>query len=255
MKLTGRTAIVTGAAVRIGRAIALRLAEAGMHVGVHYHASERAAREVVETICSLGVRAIAVSADLSRPIAAAAEIFEQVRHELGPAHVLINSAAIFEPGTLATTDEDNWDRHQNINLKAPLFLSREFARQLPPGERGHIINIADWRGETPIPGHLSYTVAKAGLIAVTKLLAQELGPAVQVNAIAPGPILPAPGQSPQEFARRGSELPLGRPGDPEAIARGVLYLLKTDFVTGDIHHITGGEHLAPPKIDPPETTA
>lgn len=243
MILAGASAIVTGGAVRIGREIGRQLALQGVNIGVHYGSSDTAAREAVAEFQSLGVRACAIQADLRFPVQVAESMLKQAGSQLGDIQVLINSAAIFDIGTLQGTDEENWDRHLAINLKAPFFLTREFSKLLPPHLPGAVVNIVDWRGEHPIPGHAAYTIAKAGLIAQTKLLAQELGPRIRVNAIAPGAILPPPGETTAAFQQRADRNPLQKTGTPADIAKGVLYLLTATFVTGEILHITGGEDL------------
>lgn len=238
---------MTGGAVRIGREIALRLARLGMHIGLHYGHSHDAAEKSAAEIRQLGVHCLPVSADFNHPVPAAKAVFDAVQ-PIGPASVLINSAAIFEPGTLAQTTPEQWQRHLDINLAAPLFLTQRFAEQLPAETHGVVINIVDWRGTHPIPGHTAYTIAKAGLVAQTQLLAQELGPRIRVNGIAPGAILPPPGMSAEEFARRGHRNPLQRNGDAAQIADAVEYLLRAEFVTGQILHVTGGEELCHPTI-------
>lgn len=241
--LCGKSAIVTGGAVRLGRALADRLAREGLDVCIQYSSSQAAAADAVPALRAQGVRAAAVQADFTDPVAAARRVVEQAVQELGRVDVLINCAAIFEPGTLAETDEANWDRHLNINLKAPAYLCREFTKALSPGSTGHIVNIVDWRALRPGVGHLAYTVAKSGLVALTSILAQELAPRVQVNAIAPGAILPVPGSSPAEFAAIGRTTPLQRTGHPDDIADALIYLLRSEYVTGEVVHVTGGQHL------------
>ncbi|REJ90390.1 MAG: SDR family NAD(P)-dependent oxidoreductase [Planctomycetota bacterium] len=243
MELAGKSVVVTGGAVRIGRALAIRLARAGVNVCLHCNSSTKDADATVNVLRDLGVRATTVSADFSNPVAAARALLERAVEELGAVDFLINSAAIFEPATLAELTEAGWDRHLGINLKAPVFLCQQFCESLPEGRRGQVINIADWRGTRPVPGHLAYTVAKAGLVATTRLLAQELAPHVQVNAIAPGAILPATGSSVEAFEERAESIPLRRTGGPNDIADAVEYLLRSDFVTGEVIHVTGGEQL------------
>jgi NAD(P)-dependent dehydrogenase (short-subunit alcohol dehydrogenase family) len=243
MILAGTAVVVTGGAVRIGRHIARELAREGARICLHYGHSSTAADEALSELRELGAEATSVGADLSRPVEAARIVFAHARETLGEIRVLINNAAIFEPGTLASTDEENFDRHIAINLKAPFYLTREFAKQLRPDSHGAVINIVDWRGLRPIPGHAAYTLSKAALAAQTKLLAQELGPRIRVNGIAPGAILPAPGSSLQAFADRAKWNPLHRTGTPDDVARAVNYLLTSEFVTGEILHVTGGEEL------------
>lgn len=243
MELKGKVAVVTGGAVRLGRAISLALAKAGAHVVLHYGSSGKDAEETRRQIDSLAPPAVVVRADLRDPKTSAETIFGAVRNSFGRADILINSAAIFEPATLDTLDEAQWDRHFNINLKAPVFFCQAFARQLVPDARGHIVNIADWRAERPIVGHLAYTLTKAGIVALTKELALELAPQIQVNAIAPGAILPPPGKDAEYLERLSNRIPLRKTGSPDDITRTLLFLLESDFMTGEIVHVTGGEQL------------
>ncbi len=242
MELAGKVALVTGAGVRIGRAIALGLAAEGVRVIVHYHSSSAQAQSVVDEIQALGSEALAVQADL-RETARLAPLVEAGLARFGHLDILVNSAAIFERGTILSTDQENWARHMDINLKAPFFLCQAFARNLQPGQRGHIVNIADWRAERPGTQYMAYTLAKSALVALTRSLALALGPDVQVNALAPGAILPPPDDADRYFERLAERLPLKRTGSPDEIVAAVLYLLRSDFVTGELLHVTGGEHL------------
>jgi NAD(P)-dependent dehydrogenase (short-subunit alcohol dehydrogenase family) len=242
MELKGRVAIVTGGAVRLGRAQAIALAEHGADVVVHYHSSSGPAEEVVRQIQDLGRRAIAVQADLG-DASAAPGIIEHSVEAFGQADILVNSAAIFEPGEWHDTTEENWDRHFEINLKSPFFLTQAFARQVGNDRRAHVINIADWRAVHPGSDHVAYTLAKAGIVAMTKSLALALAPNIQVNAIAPGLILPPPGRGEAYFAQAASDIPAQRTGSPAEIVKALLFLLDSDFVTGELLYVTGGEHL------------
>jgi pteridine reductase len=247
--LDGRVAVVTGGAVRLGRAIALALAHEGADVLLHYGRSKEEAERTAGEIRGLGRRVATVSADLSRPVEAATVVFDAA-NALGGADVLVNSAAIFEDAALVDTGEDLYDRHLTINLKAPFFLCREFARRLPEGRRGHVVNLADWRGETPPPDYVAYTLSKAGLIALTKALALQLAPRIRVNAIAPGAMLPPPREREEPWRRRKlPDIPLGRTGTPDDIAAAAVYLVSSDFVTGEVLHVTGGEHLRPGRTE------
>jgi NAD(P)-dependent dehydrogenase (short-subunit alcohol dehydrogenase family) len=243
VELKGLSAIVTGGAVRIGRAIALRLADEGVNVCIHYGRSAREAEEVVAEVARRGVRGTAVSADLSIPTAAAPRVVDHAARTFGRVDVLVNSAAIFEGQTLADLEEPAWDRHFAINLKSPAFLCREFAARLPEDCRGHIVSIADWRGTRPRPGHLSYTLTKSGIVALTRVLALELAPRIQVNAIAPGAILPPPGRDDAYLQRLAEHIPLRRTGGPDDVADALVFLLRSDFITGEVVHVTGGEEL------------
>jgi pteridine reductase len=242
MNLEGKVAIVTGAALRLGRAQALALAEQGARLVVHYHTSAGPAEKVAREIRSMGSEAIAVQADLSRPMDSPA-IVEQAVARFGQVDILVNSASIFEPGRWDETDEESWDRHFDINLKSPFFLTQAFARQVGPGRRGHVVNLADWRAVSPGTHYVAYTLTKAALVAMTKSLALSLAPHIQVNAIAPGLILPPPGRGPEYLEQSALQVPLRRTGTPGEITEALLYLLRSDFVTGELLTITGGEHL------------
>lgn len=242
MELQDRVAVVTGAGVRLGRAMALALAEAGAHVAVHYHRSSAAAEATADAIRALGRQAVTIQADLG-DMGAVRELIPAARESLGCVSILVNSAAIFERGTLATTTEELWDRHLDINLKAPFLLCQAMAGQLEPEMRGQILNITDWRALRPGKLYVAYTVAKAGLVALTKTLALGLAPQVQVNAIAPGAILPPPGESDGALQRLVPRIPMGHTGSPDDVVQAALYLLRADFVTGEVLHVTGGEHL------------
>jgi pteridine reductase len=258
MELNGKVAIVTGGAVRLGKALALALAEQGTRLVIHYGSSAGPAQETVTEIKAMGSDALAVQADLSHPGEAPSIVERAVAH-FGQVDILVNSAAIFEPGRWDDTTEANWDRHFAINLKSPFFLSQAFAKHVGPERAcpepfdftqdklrrraGHIVNIADWRGVRPDTGHVAYTLTKAALIAMTKSLALALAPNIQVNAIAPGMILPPPGKDPSYLERKAGKIPAQRVGSPQEIAKALLFLLRSDFVTGELIFVTGGQHL------------
>lgn len=251
MQLEGSTAIVTGGAVRLGRALALALADCGTNIVLHYGHSKAEAQKTAGEIEKRGVHVFIVQANFEESETAAQTVIETAFSELGPVDILVNSAAIFEAATLAETTNAIWDRHHAINLKTPFFLAKEFAARFQKsntsgGRNGQILNILDWRATHPTGGtaHLAYTVAKSGLAALTKALAVELGPAIRVNGIAPGAILPPPGEKEDVFQKRANQNPLKRVGSPEDVVQAALYLLESDFVTGEILHINGGEHLS-----------
>jgi len=242
VEIEGTVAIVTGGAVRLGKALALALAEQGARVVIHYGSSAGPAQETVEQIQAMGSDALAVQADL-RQSGRARSILDRAVAHFGQVDILVNSAAIFEPGSWQDTTEANWDRHFAINLKSPFFLSQTFATHVGRERPGHIVNIADWRGVRPGTDHVAYTLTKAALIAMTKSLALALAPNIQVNAIAPGMILPPPGKTEAYLERKAGQIPAQRVGSPEEIARALVFLLRSDFVTGDVIFVTGGEHL------------
>jgi pteridine reductase len=242
MEIDGKVAIVTGGAVRLGKALALALAEQGARLVIHYRSSAGPAQATVRQIEAKGSEALAVQADLSQS-GQAASIVERAAAHFGQVDILVNSAAIFEPGNWDDTTETNWDRHFAINLKSPFFLSQAFAAHVGPQRAGHIVNIADWRGARPGTDHVAYTLTKAALIAMTQILAQALAPNIQVNAIAPGMILPPPGKDQAYLERWARKIPAQRIGSPEEIARTLIFLLRSDFVTGELIFVTGGQHL------------
>jgi len=243
MKLAGQTAIVTGGAHRLGKAFALALGQAGANVVLHYGHSESSARETLVELQKLGTKAIAVSADFNLPVDACEKLFTEVDQHFGTAQILINSAAIFDQADFQNTNETLFDATWNINFKAPFFLSQWFASQLPEEQSGQIINIIDWRAEKIDRNYLTYSLAKNSLMELTRALAVELAPRFQVNAIAPGAILPPPDQPQAYLQRKAENIPLKRTGSPEDLVAALFYLLNSKFVTGEILHVTGGEHL------------
>jgi pteridine reductase len=237
--LSGRAALVTGGAVRLGRAIALGLARSGADIALHYNTSREAAGRTMEEIRALGRKCVLIQADL-RQETAPDEILAAAGAAYGRTAILVNSAAIFERGDLAGTTPDLWERTVAINLRAPFFLSRSFAAQI---ESGDIIFLADARAERPAEEYLAYTLAKSGVITLTRSLAKSLAPGIRVNAVAPGAILPPPGKGVKHLQRLAPEIPLGSTGTPDDIVRGVLYLLAAEFVTGEVLHVDGGQYL------------
>jgi NAD(P)-dependent dehydrogenase (short-subunit alcohol dehydrogenase family) len=239
----GRTALVTGAARRLGRIIALDLAANGWRVGVHYRASAAEAARLVAEIKRNGGRAAAFAADLDR-LDALPELIAECATALGTPSCLINNAARFERDTLETLDGAKWQAHLDVNLKAPVFLTQAFARALPEGVEGNVINILDQKVLRLTPDYFSYTIAKAALWSATQTMAQALAPRVRVNAIAPGPVLKHEGQSPSAFARECRATLLRRAVNAGDVAGAVRFLLETPSITGQIIALDSGQHLA-----------
>src|SRR5579863_9754826 len=237
-----KTVLVTGAAKRLGRAIALDLAADGWNVAVHYHGSEEDADNVAQAMRAFGAEAIALKCDLSRE-AETATLVDRAAKELGPLTALINSASLFENDDWQSASRKTWDEHIETNLRAPLLLSQLFAKQLPDGKHGNIINIIDQRVLKPTPQFLSYSVSKAGLYWLTTTLAQGMGPRVRVNAVGPGPTLRNPRQSEEDFTRQRDATILKRGADPADICAAVRYLLAAEAVTGQMVAVDGGQHL------------
>jgi pteridine reductase len=238
--LTDRVALVTGAAKRLGRAVALRLAQEGADVVIHYLSSEGEARGAVGEIESLGRRSIAISADLTR-ISEIQTMVQRTASHFGRLDILINSAASFVRTEFSATTEAQWDQSLDTNLKAPFFCSQAAALLLKKN-RGVIINFADIGGILGWSDYIPHSISKAGVIMLTKCLAKAFAPEVRVNAIAPGTIT-MPGDPPEweaEFVRRA---PLHRVGTPDDIANAVMYLLTASFATGHVLVLDGGGAL------------
>jgi NAD(P)-dependent dehydrogenase (short-subunit alcohol dehydrogenase family) len=235
-------ALVTGAADRIGAAIARRLARDGWAVLVHYRSSAEKADAVVADIRAAGGQAMAIQADLADRTQRSG-LVDTARAAFGPLTLLVNNASLFERDSASDLDEVLWDAHFAVHAEAPAFLARDFAAQLPKTQTGNIINIIDERVLDLSPAFFSYTLSKAVLWTMTRTLAQSLAPRIRVNAIAPGPTVPPPYTSAEEYARRISELPLGRSANPEGIADGVVTVLSLGAMTGQMITLDGGAHL------------
>ena len=237
-----RAALVTGAGRRIGRAIARDLARAGWAVAVHYNTSAQAAEEAVAEIEAEGGRAVALRAELTDEAQVAA-LVPDVAAALGPLGCLINNASAFENDTIESADRASWDRHMEPNLRAPFVLTQAFARALPEAAGGAVINLLDERVWNLTPWFLSYTLSKAGLWTLTQTLAMALAPRVRVNGIGPGPALPSPRQTPEQFARQCATMPLGRGTTPDEICAAVQFVLAAKAMTGQMIALDGGQHL------------
>lgn len=253
MQLEHKVALVTGGAHRIGKAIALALARAGAHVVVHYGSSAAAARDTVTEITGLGVRSLAVQADLREPEQIDA-LIETIRTEFGWLDILVNSAANFQKQDFDAITLADWQNVMQTNLRAPFLLTQRAARLMrstprPANQPAAIINITDLSGIHPWPGYVQHGLSKAGLIHLTKLTAVELAPDIRVNAIAPGAILPPPGMDEDSAAWRGlgARVPLQRTGNPDHIGQTVVFLAQNDYITGTLIPVDGGEHLTGPK--------
>jgi NAD(P)-dependent dehydrogenase (short-subunit alcohol dehydrogenase family) len=240
-----RAALVTGGAKRLGRAIALALAEAGFDVAVHYGQSAAEAEETVAAIRGLGRRATAVGADLCvevevAPLLAAA----QAGLGGGPIGVLVNNASLFERDEWHDATRESWDRHLEANLRAPFVLTQALAQALPAEAEGVVINMLDQRVWSLTPHFVSYTVAKAGLWTLTQTMALALAPRrIRVNGIGPGPAMRSPRQTEEQFARQCASVPLGHGTGAEEVARAALAILTLPAMTGQMIALDGGQHL------------
>ncbi|PHQ96365.1 MAG: short chain dehydrogenase [Marinosulfonomonas sp.] len=248
-----KRALVTGAGIRLGRAMALYLAGRGFDVAVHYASSEEDATTLVTAIEAMGQHAVALQADLLDE-AATQGLIGRASDGLGGAlSCLVNNASIFEYDTLQTATRESWDRHIGSNLRAPFVLTQDFADQAPkamldengePTSQALVVNMLDQRVRKLTPEFMTYTIAKMGLWAFTQTAAQALAPDIRVNAIGPGPTLRGIRQSEEHFANQRKNVPLGRGANPEDITAALGYFLDAPAVTGQLLCVDGGQNLA-----------
>ena len=244
VSLAGKAALVTGAAKRLGRHVALRLAKEGADVVVHYHSSAAEAQAAVAEINAFGRRAVALQADLGK-VTDIRRLVDEAGKRFGRLDVLVNSAANFLPGSIISTTEEVWDASLDTNVKAGFFCAQA-AAPLLRRSKGVIVNFADAGGLTGWPGFIPHSISKAGVVMLTKVLAKALAPEVRVNAIAPGTIT-MPGDPPEWEADFVKLAPLRRTGTPEDVADAVSYLVHAEFITGHVLVVDGGRSLGPPK--------
>ena len=247
-------ALVTGAARRVGAAIARDLAHAGWAVAVHYNSSDADANKLVAAITAHGGRAVALRADL-REEAAVRGLIAAAEQALGPVRLLVNNASVFENDTALTEDRALGDLNMSVNLRSPFVLCQELARRLPDGVQGNIVNIVDQRVLNLTPFFTSYTVSKVGLWTLTQTLAQAWAPKIRVNAIGPGPVLPSPRQTDTQFEKQYKAMPLARAVDVGEISSAVRFILASPSMTGQIIVLDAGQHLGwaqPSQTNNPE---
>ncbi len=240
-----KTALITGAARRIGRTIAEGLIDRGWNLALHYHHSGEEAQKLSDYAKTRGQQAILLKADLA-DAEAVSELIPCARQALGDIQLLINNASLFERDQLTDLTTALWDTHLNINLRAPAFLMRDFATQFSdkPLKDNQIINLIDQRVWRLNPDFTSYMVSKAGLWTLTQTAAQALAPHIRVNAIGPGPTLPNPRQSQADFNKQAALVPLQRATAPTEIMAAICYLINAPSVTGQMIALDGGQHLA-----------
>jgi pteridine reductase len=240
LDLKDKTILITGAARRVGRSLALAVARSGGNVLIHFGTSLSEAESLQEEISSLGRTSKLIQADLADP-SSVENLFEQAA-ELGPIYGLVNNASIFESLNWESTRLEDWNRHLMVNLTAPFLLSQAFARALPEGMDGRIVNILDWRALRPGRDHLPYTISKSALAALTQSLAAALAPQITVNALALGAILP-----PSDGGETGDlikSVPAQRWAGLHEVDEGLIFLLAGPaYITGEILHVDGGRHL------------
>jgi NAD(P)-dependent dehydrogenase (short-subunit alcohol dehydrogenase family) len=233
-------ALVTGGALRIGRAIVLALTRAGYAVAIHANRSRADAQVLRDDIAGMGGHAAVVTADLADH-EAVRDLVPAAAESVGPLTLLVNNASVFEPDEVGRLDRERFDRHLAVNLRAPVFLAQAFAAQAAAG--GAVVNILDQRVYRPNPRFFSYGLAKSALYAATTTLAQGLAPGVRVNAVAPGPTLANVWHGQDVFERRSAAMPLGRGPTAEEVADAVLFLAQASSITGETIAVDGGQHV------------
>jgi len=241
-QLSGQVALVTGGAHRVGKAIALALAGAGADLVIHYHHSAQAAAATVGEIEALGRQALAVGADLGDTVQIE-HLFQEIERQFGQLDLLVNSASTFEAVDFMSMTPQQWDETLDVNLKGPAFCAQAAARLMLARGGGQIVNISDVIGLKPWPRFPQHSVAKAGLIMLTQVLAARLAPTIRVNAVAPGPVLKPPGMPDKRWREIGAASLLGRAGRAEDVAQAVLYLARSDYVTGEVLVVDGGSRF------------
>jgi pteridine reductase len=241
MNLTDRVALVTGAGQRVGQALAVALGREGMRVAVHYNSSSEGAKETATTIENVGGKAAVFQANLAASDAPAS-LVRQVATQLGPLSVVVNSAAVMERTPMGEVTPEDWDLMFALNLRAP-FLICQAAAPLMTADGGAIVNIADLAAFESWPAYIPHSISKAGVVKMTSALARALAPAIRVNAIAPGAVLLPAGWTNESAGHLIATTPLGRLGDPEDVVGAMLYLLRSDYVTGETLIVDGGRHI------------
>nr|WP_010397229.1 SDR family oxidoreductase [Paracoccus sp. TRP] len=244
------TALVTGGARRLGRAMVLYLARRGMDVAIHYQRSADEAQATAAEARALGVRAQVFHADLL-DLDQSEALIDRAHQALGPLSVLVNNASIFEYDNIASATRESWDRHIGSNLQAPFVLTQAFARQAPKADRSAdeplarslIVNMVDQRVLKPTPEFMTYSLAKAGLWWLTRTLAQALAPDIRVNAIGPGPTMQGVRQPASHFMGQRAATILQRGAGPDDVCAALGYLMDAPSVTGQLICVDGGQHL------------
>jgi NAD(P)-dependent dehydrogenase (short-subunit alcohol dehydrogenase family) len=240
MSLNDKLVLITGAALRVGRELALTVAHAGGDVAIHFGHSQTEAQSLKDEIQAMGRRAYLLEADLNNP----EQVGDLIPRALqcGPLFALVNNAAIFETLTWQNTTLEEWNRHLMVNLTAPFLLSQAFARSLPPEGKGRIVNLLDWRALRPAADHLPYTISKSALAALTRSLAVALAPRISVNGLALGAVLPpSDGTATPNILKN---VPAGRWADLTEVGQALVFQLDgPEYITGEIIHIDGGRHL------------
>jgi pteridine reductase len=241
MNIKGKVALVTGSSKRIGRALAIELGRRGARVGIHHRLknSESDAAETLRLVRENGGDGMIFQAELT-DIPQLDKLFEQLKAGFGELHILVNNASVFSAATADETTEEHWNGQMDSNAKAPFFVAQRAARLM---KEGKIVNLADVAGELIWPGYLAYSVSKAALLALNRGLAKTYAPQIQVNAIAPGPVLFPEYYSDEQKKSAVERTLLKREGSAADIVSAAMFLIENDYITGELIHVDGGRHL------------
>ncbi len=242
MDIPGKVALITGSAKRLGQEIALDLASRGARIVIHYRSSASEAEKTLQAVRDKGSEGAVFQADLVDDVSLS-RMFDGIEAKFGGIDILVNSASVFEPATADETTPEHWDLEMDTNAKAPFFVAQRAARFMQARRGGKIINIADVAGEVIWPSYIPYSVSKAALIAVNRGLAKAYAPDIQVNAIAPGPVLFPKNYSEEQKKSAIERTLLKRQGSPADIVRAVIFLIENDYITGELIHVDGGRHI------------
>jgi len=240
MDIKGRTALVTGGAQRVGRAISLKLAQAGANVIVNYNHSSSEANETVAEAEKFGIKAEAIRADIS-DAAQVKDMVEKARERFTAIDILINNSSLFRKTSLPTDDFTAWHQVTSVLIDGPFYCANAVAPMMIDKGEGVIVNIVDLSAWEAWPNFTAHTVGKSALLAMTRQLAFDLAPSIRVNAIAPGPVLPPPSYDAARIERTAKKTLLGRWGSPEDVTRTVIFLIESDYITGEVIVVDGGE--------------
>jgi pteridine reductase len=242
MNIAGKVALITGSSKRIGRETAVALARRGARVAVHYRSDEPGAQETLRLVNAAGGSGEIFHAELT-DLHEVDAMFSDLEKKMGRLDILVNNASAFDPATFSETTPDLWDVQMDSNAKAPFFIAQRAATLMNRQEQGKIVNLVDVAGDTIWPGYLAYSISKAALIAVNRGLAKVLAPRIQVNGVAPGPVL-----FPEHYTQDQKHLAidrtlLKRAGDARDIVSAIVFLIENDYITGEVIHVDGGRHI------------
>jgi NAD(P)-dependent dehydrogenase (short-subunit alcohol dehydrogenase family) len=242
MDIRGKIALITGSAKRIGRAAAIELARRGARIAVHYRSSEHQARETLQSIRQAGSDGVIFQADLI-DMQAIDRMFKEIQEKLGGLDILVNSASVFNTGTAEDATPEHWNSQMEANARAPFFIAQNAARLMLARGQGKIVNIVDVAGEIIWPGYFAYSVSKAALIAVNRGLAKAYAPSIQVNGIAPGPVLFPEHYTDEQKKSAIDRTLLKRAGSPIDVVNAIVFFIENDYITGEVIHVDGGRHI------------